>query len=145
VALILAALATLSAAIFAGGALYVSLVEHPARMQAGVAVAVAEFVPSYRRAAPWQATAAAVAFVAACLAALVTARWVWALGGVAVGAAIPFTLVAIMPTNRRLLDGGALPSAEAARLLTRWGRLHWVRSGLGVAGLLALVLTGLTR
>jgi hypothetical protein len=57
--------------------------------------------------------------------------------------AIAFTLVVILPTNRRLMDptleaGGA----EAAALLARWGRLHAVRTA---AGLAALILVSLHR
>jgi hypothetical protein len=41
--------ALLSIGLFAGAALYVSLVEHPARREYGTAPAIAEFRPSYRR------------------------------------------------------------------------------------------------
>jgi hypothetical protein len=99
---LLEALAVVSAALFAGGALYIG-------------------------------------------AALATGRWAWALGGLAVGAAIPLTLVLIMPTNRRLLGTDPLSQEEAARLLDRWGGLHWGRSVLGMLGLLIMVLAALAR
>ena len=62
--------------------------------------------------------------------------------GVLLGSVIPFTLIVILPTNKQLLspalDRG---SAEAERLLARWGRLHAVRSILsGIALLLLLYL-----
>jgi hypothetical protein len=45
------------------------------------------------------------------------------------GLVIPFTLVVILPTNKRLLDPGLdRSSAEAALLLVRWGQLHAARS-----------------
>ncbi len=135
-----------SAALFAGWALYVSIVEHPARMKAGVPVALAEFRPSYRRAAPVQASAAAICFLSGVLVSFLTSEWAWALGGVLVGAAIPFTLVAIMPINRQLLDTTAtLPEDRAARLLARWGRLHWFRSIFGTAGFIVLLWKGFRR
>ena len=62
-------LAVLGAALFAGGALYISIVEHPARMKAGVRAALTEFRPSYKRAAPWQATCAALSLVSGVFAA----------------------------------------------------------------------------
>jgi hypothetical protein len=142
--LVLKWLATLSAALFAGGALYISIVEHPARLKAGVAVGLAEFRPSYRRAAPWQASMAAMSLVSSALAWFLTSERTWLLGGLVVGAAIPFTLLAIMPTNRRLLDTG-LAGDEAAVLLRRWGRLHWVRSVLGTAGLMVLLSKAFLR
>ncbi len=131
-------LATLSAAVFAGGALYVSVVEHPARMKAGVAVAVAEFREMYRRAAPWQASAAAFSLVSGMLMAWMTGQWRWGLGGL-LGASIPFTLIVMMPTTRRLLGASPPEGDEAATLLNQWGRLHWVRSILGTLGLVVLL------
>lgn len=48
-------------------------------------------------------------------------------------AVVPFTLIVIMPVNRRLLDPLLNQrSTEAAQLLSRWGRLHVVRSALSV-------------
>jgi hypothetical protein len=38
------------AGLFSGAALYVNLVEHPARMSCGPEIALREFAPSYRRA-----------------------------------------------------------------------------------------------
>ena len=43
--MILELIATLRAGLFAGAAIYLSLVEHPARLQCGLALAVAEFGP----------------------------------------------------------------------------------------------------
>ena len=53
---------------------------------------------------------------------------------------IPFALIVILPTNKRLLSPALdRRSAEAERLLARWGRLHAVRSVLsGVALLIFL-------
>src|SRR3989449_11523084 len=73
-------LALVSAALFAGGALYASVAEHPGRMKAGLTVAMAEFGPSYRRAAPWQASSAALCLVSGGLATGLTSQWAW-LGG----------------------------------------------------------------
>jgi hypothetical protein len=143
--LVLGVLAALSAAMFAGGALYISLVEHPARLGAGIPIALAEFRPSYRRAAPWQASMAAISLLAGVGAALTTATLAWAVGGLAVGAVIPFTLLAIMPTTRRLLGADPVSEDEAAQLLHRWGRLHWVRSWLGLAGFLVFLGALLAR
>ncbi len=134
----LKSIALVGASVFALWALYVSLVEHPARLGAGPAAGLAQFRQSYRRAAPWQASAAEAAFVSGTLASLLTSQWVWALGGLSVGLAIPFTFLMIMPTNRRLLDTTP-PDAEVTVLLARWGRLHWVRTLLGVVALAALL------
>ena len=49
--MILELVALLSTGLFTGAALYVTLVEHPARLECGPALAIAEFGPSYRRGA----------------------------------------------------------------------------------------------
>ncbi len=50
------------------------------------------------------------------------------------GSVIPFTLLVILPTNRRLLDPALdASSAEASALLVRSGRVHAVRTIMGLA------------
>ena len=51
---------TLSGALFTGAALYINLVEHPARMSCGTKIAVTQWAPSYARAAVMQASLAIV-------------------------------------------------------------------------------------
>jgi len=53
-------LATLAAGLFTGAALYVTAVEHPARVSCGSAVAVTEFRPSYERGSIMQASLAVI-------------------------------------------------------------------------------------
>jgi uncharacterized membrane protein len=121
--------ATFSAGLFAGAALYVTLVEHPARLECGTELAVTEFGPSYRRAAVMQASLATLGLIAG-LGAWLQGRGPLVLaGGIFLGANIPFTLLVILPTNKALLDPALdRRSAAAAALLGRWGRLHAVRS-----------------
>jgi hypothetical protein len=70
---------------------------------------------------------------------------VWLLAGVLIGLAVPYTLILIMPTNRRLLDPGLEPDTpEAERLLRRWGGLHLVRTLLGLVAF-GVMLTLLAR
>ena len=137
-------IATLCAGLFAGAAIYITLVEHPARMECGTELAATEFGPSYRRATLMQASLAAVGLAAALVAWIQGRGLLVLVGGLMLGAVIPFTLLVILPTNKRLLDSGLdRRSAEAAELLERWGRLHAVRSVLsGLAfGLLVWHLT----
>jgi len=55
----------------------------------------------------------------------------WLVGAVLIGLVVPFTFVAIMPTNKQLLAPGRdLASSETRALLERWGTLHAVRSVL---------------
>jgi uncharacterized membrane protein len=142
--MLLELIATVCAGLFAGAAVYITFVEHPARLECGTVLAATEFGPSYRRATIMQASLAAVGFVAAVAAWLQRRELPVMVGGVLLGLVIPFTLVVILPTNKRLLDPTLdRGSAEAAALLARWGRLHAVRtvaSGLAF-GVLAWELT----
>ena len=78
---------------------------------------------------------------------LAGASFWWLVAGVLLGSVMPFTLIAILPTNKRLLSPTLdRRSAEAERLLIRRGRLHAVRSVLsGLALLLFLYLAILRK
>ena len=135
-----AAAATVSGTAFTAWAVYIVLVEHPARLDSGAVAARAQFRASYQRAAPWQASFAAIGFVSGLVAAWLSARLAWLVGGLAIGAAIPLTLVAIRPINTRLLSMESLGDAETLALLRRWGQRHTVRTVLGAVGLLLFLL-----
>jgi hypothetical protein len=137
--------ATLASGIFAGAAVYVNLVEQPARLSCGVELAVTEWRPSYKRGTLMQVPLAVIGSLAALVSWWFDRDLAWLVGGLLLLLNIPFTLVVILPTNKRLesreLD---LRSEEAGSLLRRWGRLHAVRSILsGVAFVIFLfMLTG---
>ena len=136
----LATVALVAAIMFTTWALYVGLVEHPARLESGSGPGRAQFQASYRRAAPWQASFALLACATGAVIAYLTGRWPWLVGSVAVGAVVPFTLIAVRPTNQALLGATPLEDSETRLLLERWGRLHAVRTLLGAAGVLAFLL-----
>jgi len=132
---------TLAAGLFAGAAIYVSAVEHPARVSCGTDLALREFAPSYKRGAIMQASLALVG----CMTGFIGGWQLNDIGSIIaaliLGAVVPFTLIVILPTNKRLLDPGLDPQgAEASHLLNRWGRLHAVRSVLSAAAFLILVI-----
>jgi Domain of unknown function (DUF1772) len=135
-------IAVFTCGLFTGAAVYLSLVEHPARMECGVELAATEFPPSYRRAAVMQASLAAICFLASLAAWHTGATFWWVVGGLVLVSVIPFTLLAIMPTNKRLLSPSLdRKSPETGRLLTRWALLHAARSTLsGVAFVIFLSL-----
>jgi Domain of unknown function (DUF1772) len=137
----------LACGLFAGAAIYVSLAEHPARMECGVELAATEFAPSYRRASIMQAILAAVGLVSSIVAWVAGATFWWIVAGGLLGSVIPFTLIVILPTNKPLLSPGLdRRSAETERLLARWGTLHAVRSVVsGLALLLFLYLAILAK
>jgi len=135
-------ISVLTCSLFAGAAVYINLVEHPARMQRGVEIAATEFRHSYRRATVMQATLAALGLLSSIIAWLAGATFCWLVAGALLGSVIPFTLIVILPTNKQLLSPALdKQSVEAERLLARWNGLHAVRSLLsGLALLLFLYL-----
>ena len=136
--LILELVATSATAIFAGAAVYINLVEHPARIEVGTAAAVRQWRPSYRRATLMQASLAVVAFLASLGAWLLDRSNAVLVAGLCIGLVIPFTLIVIAPTNRQLEDPSLdMSSLSTASLLAQWNRLHAVRS---VASIIAFVI-----
>jgi len=132
-------LALMFTAVFAGAAIYITFVEHPARLACGPAVALTQWRPSYKRAAVMQASLAVLGLMSA-IAAYGQGRSIAVLGGgLLLGAVVPFTLLAIRPTNKLLEDPGREGSDETVDLLARWGRLHAVRTFLSAAALAVLV------
>jgi Domain of unknown function (DUF1772) len=95
-------LATLACGIFAGAAIYVNLVEQPARLSCGIALAITEWRPSYQRGAVMQASLALVGSALAFFSAWLSRDLVWIIGGALLFAVGPFTLLVIFPTNKKL-------------------------------------------
>jgi len=134
-------IATLCCGLFAGAAVYINLVEHPARMSCGIEAAAAEWAPSYERAARMQAPLAVVGFVCAVVAWFLGSGAGWLIGGVLLGLVVPFTLLVVMPTNTRLLSADLDKRSEEARhLLNRWNALHGVRTALCVVAFLFFLI-----
>lgn len=130
-------LAFLSAALFTGAAVYISLVEQPARLALDDAPMLAQWKPSYARAAPLQAGLAMVSGFAALWTWWAGSDPLWLAGALLILANWPFTLFGIMPINRRIKTIAA--GAEARALVIRWGRLHAIRSLLGSAATLVFL------
>ena len=140
-AMIWGLLALVTAAAFAGAAIYINVAEHPARLGLPVGPLLTQWKPSYARGFAMQASLAVFGGVAGAIAWWKTGDGLWLAGAVMLLSNWPYTLLGIMPTNRQLL-ATAPESADAVTrsLLQRWGRLHAVRSGLGaVATMLFLV------
>jgi hypothetical protein len=137
-------ISTVSAGLFAGAAIYINWAEHPARMRLDTRSAALQWAPSYTRATAMQAPLAVIGLVAGIAAWFQGAGTGWLVAGLILGTVVPFTLIVIMPTNKRLLDPARdLASEETRELLVHWERLHSVRSALGFAAfVLAVCLLG---
>jgi hypothetical protein len=133
-------IAVLASSWFTGAAVYITAVEHPARMSCGTEVAATEWAPSYKRATVMQVPLALVAGLFGMIKSVQGGGLLWAWAAVLILAVVPFTLVVIRPTNNQLLDARRDRSSdETRRLLNTWGRLHGVRSALSVAASILFV------
>ncbi|AQS38947.1 protein of unknown function (DUF1772) [Shewanella psychrophila] len=114
---------------FYGAALYISLAQHPAALEAGVSVGGRFFPPMYKRAAPLQIALALFGFIAGVLAWLNGMGVLWLVGSLMLISVVPITLILIKPINDILLAPENDPESENTQnLLSRWGPKHWLRT-----------------
>jgi hypothetical protein len=133
-------LALTVAAVFAGAAIYVSVAEQPARLRLDDKALLQEWQPSYKRGAGMQASIAIVAYVLGLVAWWQTGGLAFAIGAVLIILPWPWTLIAMMPTNKVLaaMDASAT-NPQARSLIVKWGNMHLVRVAFGVLATLSFL------
>jgi hypothetical protein len=133
-------LALTVAAMFTGAAVYINVAEQPARLTLDDAALLAEWKPAYRHGFAMQAPLAVVGCLFGLIAWWQTGQVGFVAGAVLMIANWPWTILAIMPTNK-LLEGADHGTPGTRALIVRWGELHAVRSGLGALATLAFLLS----
>jgi hypothetical protein len=138
--MVIGLLALMAAAIFFGAAIYVSVVEQPARLTLDDRALLAEWKPSYKRGTAMQAPLALVGFALGMIAWWQSSHPGFLIGAIAMIAPWPWTLFAIKPTNDALVATDLERAGPASRaLIVRWGALHAVRTALGALASLAFL------
>jgi hypothetical protein len=132
--MLLGQLALAASAIFTDAAIYVNIVEQPARLALDIKSLLAEWKPSYHRGTIMQSSLALIAGSLGISAFFVAWDWRWLVGAALILAPWPYTIFIIMPTNNQLKATALEAANEQTRgLIVQWGRLHAVRTALGVA------------
>jgi len=133
-------LALVSAALFTGAAFYVNFAEQPARLGLDDRSLLVQWKASYKRGYVMQSTLAIVGFVLGVAAWWPSGNLNFLLGAVLMLANWPWTLLAVMPTNRVLTATDPVSAGSASRaLLMKWNGLHAVRTGLGAMATLSFL------
>ena len=90
------------AALFTGAALYINVVEQPARLGLPPAPLLSEWKPAYRNGTLMQAPLAGLGFLLGAAASWQTGTIAFLVAGLAMFGNVPWTFLVIYPTNKRL-------------------------------------------
>jgi hypothetical protein len=128
------------AALFTGAAFYVNFAEQPARLELKDRPLLAEWQKSYPLGFAMQGPLALIGFILGAVAWWQTGKPAFLAGALLILANWPYTLIAIMPTNKVLmaidLDKAG---AKTRALIVKWNRLHAVRTALGALAVISFL------
>jgi len=138
--MIIGSLALAAAGAFTGASLYVNYVEQPARLALGDDALIKEWEPSDHRGFIVLAGLAAIAALFGFIAYRELNDVRWALGALVILASWPYTYLAIVPLNNRILALiGADAAHEARQVIDLWGKLEIGLTAIGVASIAIFV------
>jgi hypothetical protein len=138
--------ALIAAAVFTGAAFYVNVAEQPARLSLDDRALLTEWKPSYKRGAAMQAPLALLGCLFGIIAWSQTSHPGFLIGGIAILAPWPWTLLAIKPVNDTLLATEIDKAGPPTRaLVVKWGALHGMRTALGALATVAFLWASMSR
>src|SRR5579864_1815086 len=139
-------LALIVAAVFSGAAIYVHVVEQPARIGLDDQALLEEWEPSYKRGTMMQAPLALAGFVLGAVAWWQTRELLFLAGGIAMLANWPWTIFVINPLNAALnATESQRAGAQTRALIAKWGKLHAVRTALGLVAVITFLAACLSH
>ena len=129
--------------LFAGGALMESIVDHPARQLTEPAAAIGHMQATLKFADPLMPILVLIGSASMLVTYYFHNRaWHILAAALLLFLIIPVSFILIIPVNKKMLalSGAAHDHPAIRSLMRRWGRLHAVRSILGCAALIVIVL-----
>jgi hypothetical protein len=123
-----------AAAGFLGAAIYIGLVEQPARLALGPRAMLREWMLSNRRGALVLSVMAVVSAILGFIQFKANSDVRWIIGGVTILASWPYAYFVMMPVNVWLFAIAPGKAVSPARKLMRdWGFLEWGHAVIGLA------------
>jgi Domain of unknown function (DUF1772) len=120
------------AAAFSGAALYVNLVEQPARLALDDQAILNEWTPSDRWGVALLAGLSLLSAVFGLVAYFESQDVRWAIGALLIIMSWPYTYFAMSPLNDQILTLAPRDVGAARVLVRQWGRLEYGQTALGV-------------
>jgi hypothetical protein len=122
------------ASAFLGAAVYVNIVEQPARLALGPSAMIREWAPSNRRGFILLATLAVISAILAWVQYHGTGDVRWIIGGLVIVTSWPYAYFVMVPVNIWLCAIPPNKARSAVRELMRdWGLLEWGQTAIGLA------------
>ena len=120
------------AAAFTGAALYVNLVEQPARLALDDAAMLNEWTPSDRRGVALMAGLALLSAAFGLAAYFDSHDARWTIGALLIILSWPYTFFVMAPVNNQILTLAPRDIGAARTLVRQWGLLEYGQTALGV-------------
>jgi hypothetical protein len=132
-------LALAFAAAFSGAALYINMVEQPARLALDDNALLSEWRPSDRRGFALLASLALISAVLGLATYFETQDLRWLIGAVIVILSWPYTFFAMVPMNNRILAVSGSDTSAARELVRVWGLLEYGQTAIGLVACAAFL------